>query len=355
MALVGALFDGPLDLVGDVHGEIDALHALLARLGYDGAGRHPDGRRLVFLGDLIDRGPDSPAVLELVRGFVAAGRAQCVLGNHELNLLRDIRKHGNDWFTRPGQPGEFPSRPVREENRAAYRDFCAALPAVLERGDLRVVHACWNGAALAAVRESTASDALALYEQYRQQAEAPLEDGPLRRALVDEYRRHGEDLRNADWRPVFLPAIAEADIAYQMGNPLRILTSGEEAATGEPFWAGGRWRMVTRVPWWNHYHDPVPVVIGHYWRRYSEAAALVGEKYGPDVFAGIPPHHWMGPRNNVYCVDFSVGARPSERHRGGRGFTGKLAALRVPEWQVVHDDGGHWDIGPPGPEVRAAD
>jgi len=348
MALVDTLFDGPLDLVGDVHGEIDALLTLLDHLGYDRAGRHPASRRLVFLGDLIDRGPDSPAVLEVVRQMVAAGRAQCVLGNHELNLLRDIRKHGNDWYTKPGVPGEFPARAVRSGDREAFRQFCASLPAVLERPDLRVVHACWNAAALAAVRSSGAADALTLYEHYRRQAEAPLADGPLRRAMVDEYQRHGDDLRNPDWDPVFLPAIAEADRAYQMGNPLRILTSGEEAATGEPFWAGGRWRMVSRVLWWQHYREPVPVVIGHYWRRYSEAAALVGEKYGPDVFAGTAPHHWMGPTANVYCVDFSVGARPSERHRGKLDFVGKLAALRVPEWQVVHDDGECWDIGPPG-------
>ena len=59
------LFDGPIDVVGDVHGELDALHALMRGLGYDPVGGHPEGRRLVFLGDLCDRGPDSPGVLAL--------------------------------------------------------------------------------------------------------------------------------------------------------------------------------------------------------------------------------------------------------------------------------------------------
>ncbi|MBA3451959.1 MAG: metallophosphoesterase, partial [Deltaproteobacteria bacterium] len=59
-ALVAQLFEGPLDIVGDVHGELDVLHDLMERLGYDRAGNHPDKRRLVFLGDLCDRGPDSP-------------------------------------------------------------------------------------------------------------------------------------------------------------------------------------------------------------------------------------------------------------------------------------------------------
>ncbi|TFG86728.1 MAG: hypothetical protein E4H19_04725, partial [Chromatiales bacterium] len=54
------LQSGALDIVGDVHGELDALHDLLARLGYDKDGSHPDHRHLVFVGDLGDRGPDSP-------------------------------------------------------------------------------------------------------------------------------------------------------------------------------------------------------------------------------------------------------------------------------------------------------
>ncbi|MFK5004614.1 metallophosphoesterase, partial [Klebsiella pneumoniae] len=59
---------GPFDIIGDVHGCLDELTALLARLGYEPAGPggvpvHPAGRRAVFVGDLVDRGPDSPGVL----------------------------------------------------------------------------------------------------------------------------------------------------------------------------------------------------------------------------------------------------------------------------------------------------
>jgi hypothetical protein len=68
------LFAGPLDVIGDVHGEIDALRALLGHLGYATDGTHSDGRRAVFVGDLCDRGPDSPAVLDLVMRWVKAGR-----------------------------------------------------------------------------------------------------------------------------------------------------------------------------------------------------------------------------------------------------------------------------------------
>ena len=74
---VQPLFDGPLDIVGDIHGEIAALDALLERLGYTPDGRHRKGRRLAFLGDLVDRGTDSPAVVERVAGMHAAGECGC--------------------------------------------------------------------------------------------------------------------------------------------------------------------------------------------------------------------------------------------------------------------------------------
>ena len=91
---------GPFDVIGDIHGCRVELELLLDRLGYlldrDDAGRavggrHPERRRAVFLGDLVDRGPDTPGVLRLVIGMVAAGTAFCVPGNHENKLLRAIR------------------------------------------------------------------------------------------------------------------------------------------------------------------------------------------------------------------------------------------------------------------------
>ena len=100
MELIQSLFDGPVDVVGDVHGEIDALRALIAHLGYDEHGDHPRGRRLVFVGDLCDRGPDSVAVIELVQSLVERGVAQCIAGNHELNVLRGDHKQGNRWIVR---------------------------------------------------------------------------------------------------------------------------------------------------------------------------------------------------------------------------------------------------------------
>ncbi|NUT37547.1 MAG: polynucleotide kinase-phosphatase [Hamadaea sp.] len=91
---------GPFDVIGDVHGCFTELTTLLTTLGWeltvDDAGRpvnavHPAGRTALFVGDLVDRGPDSPSVVRLVMGMVAAGTALCVAGNHEAKLLKKLQ------------------------------------------------------------------------------------------------------------------------------------------------------------------------------------------------------------------------------------------------------------------------
>ncbi|MFF0523655.1 polynucleotide kinase-phosphatase [Actinomadura nitritigenes] len=91
---------GPFDIIGDVHGCLAELEDLLGDLGYgierDAQGlavdaNHPGGRTAVFVGDLVDRGPDSPGVVRLVKGMVEAGNALCVSGNHEAKLVRALR------------------------------------------------------------------------------------------------------------------------------------------------------------------------------------------------------------------------------------------------------------------------
>ncbi|MFF8957452.1 polynucleotide kinase-phosphatase [Streptomyces sp. NPDC014894] len=81
---------GPFDIIGDVHGCSSELETLLVKLGYRG-GVHPEGRTAVFVGDLVDRGPDSPGVLRRVMSMVAAGHALCVPGNHENKLGRHLK------------------------------------------------------------------------------------------------------------------------------------------------------------------------------------------------------------------------------------------------------------------------
>ncbi|HZJ16088.1 MAG TPA: polynucleotide kinase-phosphatase, partial [Chthoniobacteraceae bacterium] len=85
---------GPFDIIGDVHGCFDELCELLAKLGYTpqpgGAWAHPAGRRMIFLGDLVDRGPKSPEVVRLVIESVKAGSALALPGNHDMKFMRKI-------------------------------------------------------------------------------------------------------------------------------------------------------------------------------------------------------------------------------------------------------------------------
>ena len=87
---------GPFDIIGDVHGCFDELLLLLQQLGYsvERGDRfsvvHPENRRLVFVGDLVDRGPNSPDVLHLVMDVVGAGQGFCVVGNHDDKLKRKL-------------------------------------------------------------------------------------------------------------------------------------------------------------------------------------------------------------------------------------------------------------------------
>ncbi|WP_149827903.1 polynucleotide kinase-phosphatase [Streptomyces tailanensis] len=81
---------GPFDIIGDIHGCASELESLLGKLGYvDGA--HPEGRTAVFVGDLVDRGPDSPGVLRRVMSMVGSGNALCVPGNHENKYGRYLK------------------------------------------------------------------------------------------------------------------------------------------------------------------------------------------------------------------------------------------------------------------------
>jgi protein phosphatase len=86
---------GPFDIIGDVHGCYDELVELLTALGYEVGGSQaepivtpPDGRTAIFLGDLVDRGPATPAVLRLAMSMVSSGTALCVPGNHDVKLVR---------------------------------------------------------------------------------------------------------------------------------------------------------------------------------------------------------------------------------------------------------------------------
>ncbi len=142
---------GPFDVIGDVHGCRGELETLLGELGYtierDERGRavgaaHPRARTVVFVGDLVDRGPDTPGVLRLAMGMVAARTALCVTGNHEYKLMRALDGRN----VRVAHGLELSLAQLADEDaefRTAAHTFLRELPShyLLDRGRLVVAHA----------------------------------------------------------------------------------------------------------------------------------------------------------------------------------------------------------------------
>ena len=154
---------GPFDIVGDVHGCFDELVELLKTLGYQVDEIHfqiqpPSGRKLVFVGDLVDRGPKIPQVLKLAMNAVAAGSALCVPGNHDVKLMRKLR--GRDVQITHGLAESLAQLAGESEDfRKNVGDFIDDLVShyVLNGGKLVVAHAgmkeSMQGRGSGAVRE----------------------------------------------------------------------------------------------------------------------------------------------------------------------------------------------------------
>ena len=336
--------EGPLDVVGDVHGELDALLALLAHLGYDADGGHRDGRRLVFVGDLCDRGPDSPGVVALVKRLVDSGRALATLGNHEINLLRGDRKDGNDWFWSEYSARDAKYEPrvhLPPEERDAVIGFLRTLPLVLERADLRVVHAAWDEASIARLR--AADPALSRVDHFRRwdaDAEGLIAARGIGEAARVEYSEYRERLVDPAQPVPMLVAMAQVDEIRQMANPIRVVTSGIERVASRPFFASGHWRFVERIRWWDEYTETVPVIVGHYWRQFAHIDRASLGKTEENLFTDLSPTAWHGRHRNVFCIDFSVGGRFLERPLTPEAVPrSRLGALRWPERVLALDTG----------------
>ncbi len=278
------------DIVGDIHGHADSLERLLDRLGYReqrGVYRHPD-RKLIFVGDLVDRGPRILRVLEIARSMVEAEQALAVLGNHELNALA---YHTPD----PESPSSFLRPHIDKNNRQhkatldqlsqatleSYLNWFRTLPFWLDLGGIRVVHACWDDHHMQVIRQARNAS----------------------QAIETHFLRH----------------------AYRKGN--RLFESVEAVLKGKEMHLpdghfyrdkDGHERGSVRVKW---YEDPT----GHTYRTYAlqtdlfecdmdlpESLLSEARPYpenAPPVFIG---HYWLSATSpsrlahNVACLDYSV-------------------------------------------------
>jgi hypothetical protein len=149
-----------IDFIGDIHGHADALERLLQILGYrrkSGIYGHPQGRKAVFVGDFIDRGPRIRETLHIVKDMCDAGHASAVMGNHEFNAICFHTPHTEKGgFFRDHSWKEINQHMATLEQFRNYRaewdhflEWFKTLPLWIDEENYRVVHACWDPAHIA--------------------------------------------------------------------------------------------------------------------------------------------------------------------------------------------------------------
>lgn len=157
----------PYDLIGDIHGQHGKLVALLTRLGYRAHGgtfRHPEGRKVIFLGDYIDRGPAIRETLHTVRGMVEAGDALAIMGNHEYNAICAETPDGKGDFLRPEKKNRGGQLVTKQQFAGLdaeweeWKEWMRQLPMWLDLGGLRAVHACWDAKSIGHISDKSIAD-----------------------------------------------------------------------------------------------------------------------------------------------------------------------------------------------------
>lgn len=316
----GALSHGdPMsyDIIGDIHGHARTLEALLRKLGYSpdaGCWRHPE-RKVIFLGDFIDRGPHQRATLEIVRPMVENSAALSVMGNHEFNAIAFATESGHGDHLRPrnkkncGQHAAFLAEyPIDSEDYKDMIAWFATLPLWLDLEELRIVHACWDRQLMDRISEGFAGARLtpALLRQSSTRGrweydavetllkgkEIPMPDG---HHFLDQYGTKRHDIRIRWW--------SRTERTYRgiyLGPPDWAAQIPDDEIEGD--------HAI------DYDHREPPVFLGHYW--------LSGEPKRLET--------------NVACLDYSVARMPKE----GREHEpkGKLVAYRWNGEQVLSND-----------------
>jgi hypothetical protein len=296
------------DLIGDIHGRHDKLLALLHALGYSPRGdpsrgesagwTHPAGRKLVFLGDYIDRGPNVREVLNEVRAMVEAGDALAVMGNHEFSAILYQSAGTGPSKVSADLRGSLAQFAGFEDEWIAHVSWMRRLPLSLDLGGVRAVHACWDERAVAVTAGRSLADESFLHLCLGR-------DTPERKAV--ERLLIGPELTVPD----------DAMVLNAKGMPLPKI----------------------RVRWWDLPTTRYPIgdltlPESYGGRGLIEPAALADfpdyPAFGPPVFFG---HYWMPPDRrraplapNLACLDYS----------GGRG-DGPLVAYRWDGEAVLSD------------------
>ena len=280
------------DIIGDIHGHATPLKQLLIQLDYQYDGnsyRHPQ-RKVIFLGDYIDRGPDQVEVYRIVRAMVDADQAIAIMGNHELNaVLWTIKSPNNpDQFLRPHtthnrkQHDAFLQQVGENSDlHAEIIEWFRTLPLCYENNDFRAVHAYWNTEALEYLKQqdfidsqyrisnadawkiigTRGSQPYLWVEQLLKGIELPLPEGV---SFFDKDGKQRFEVRVRWWLSMEFSSFAEvALLDWQIAAQLEHITT----------------------PVFSRYEDEKLLFIGHYW------------------MTGHPER--LSPY--VACLDFSIG------------------------------------------------
>lgn len=272
------------DIIGDIHGHADHLERLLLKLGYEnksGYYKHPE-RKVIFVGDFIDRGTQIRETLSIVKKMVDESSALAILGNHEFNFLCYnteinpgvyLREHSDKNDNQVKQTITQFNNHENEFNE--YLDWFRTLPLYLDMGDFRIVHACWD-------------------QDHIKHLKGQIEF--TNEFLIELFKNCESDLFKA------------VDVTLK-GKEVKI-------PNGYSFFdKDGHERFHTRIKWW---HDPSVSTYDKYF--FEDVKELKGKpvdsKYSYYDETDIPVfcgHYWLEGKpelqpRNVACIDYSVAA-----------------------------------------------
>lgn len=279
------------DIIPDIHGQAEKLRVALKNLGWRRNGTtwlHAEpNRQIVFLGDFIDRGPENAAVIRIVRELMDAGRAQAIMGNHELNALH--------FHTADPETGD-PLRPHHDGNLAQHESFLnefplgashtqdvlnwmRGLPLFIETEEFRAVHAAW-----------------------------------IQPAIDDLIQHTGTGVLTPEQ---LIWAGRKGSMFYDL---VEAIAKGPEARLPHPYFfkdKNGKVRHHVRMKWWSG--------DAKSWRQIAmsvpDVSQLPDNPLPDNVFATIYPegdkpvffgHYWMSGEPelqsaNALCLDYSAG------------------------------------------------
>jgi hypothetical protein len=306
------------DLIGDIHGCATELKALLTKMDYeeiDGVWQHPK-RKVIFLGDFVDRGPEQVETVEIARKMVESGNALAVMGNHEFNAVT--------WATEDQQNSGNYLRAHTDKNLDQHQAFLdqvgegselhhsmiewfKTLPVYLDLPEFRVVHACWHPEYLAVIDRYTDLENRLLPEAWEQSSRKGFEafeaietllkglEIPLPRPhhFLDEYNHKRTNIRTKWWQQ---GELTYHDLAMVPGDAIDQIPHEPVAAHILP-----------------GYDRQKPVFVGHYW--------MTGK---PETLS-----------EHVACLDYSVAGQNG----------GKLCAYRFNGESTLRSKGFTWVEG----------